>query len=111
MTERKWPACECRDNSCPVHEGNYAPAAFVVKRDGKEIKVCTHCDLNGSDEYIQIIPAKDDDLSEFRDYDLLGYGCLLDKLEVEVPGEVIFGGLLEGLEAVTSGKSRLWNSN
>lgn len=109
MTEHKWPACECY--SCPVHGANYAPAAFVVKRGGKEINVCTHCDLNGSDEYIQIIPAKDDDLSEFRDYDLLGYGCLLDKLGVEVPMGVHVAGLMKGLEAVAFDKPRIWNSN
>ena len=71
--------CEC--NNCRVHKShNRIPCAFLVEREGKQIKVCTKCDLS-TDKYIARLFDGDSNMKDFFDYDNLGTIVILNLLD------------------------------
>lgn len=66
--KKTYESCECpaRGMCC----NGYGPAAYLVERDGKKLKLCTRCDLSG-DKRIKIL-VKKSQLEEYFDFDPLG---------------------------------------
>lgn len=63
--------CECNFNCMNCPPGNDHPVAFLVERDGKELKVCTRCDLS-RDIYITKLFDEKTPINPFITYDPLG---------------------------------------
>lgn len=72
--------CECTDN-CTVHydHPNLAPVIKRVLRNGKELDICSRCDLSGDIE-IKFYPELSDNAAIFLNYDALGALCILGRL-------------------------------
>jgi transcription elongation factor Elf1 len=70
--------CECTAG-CMVCKHRPGPAAFVVQRDGKPVKVCTKCDLTGEQSALLVTPT--DDLDVYDAWDDLGAWCIRRKLQ------------------------------
>ena len=65
--------CDC---ICTNHTYCKAiPAAFLIERSGKQMKVCTRCDLT-SDKKIARLFDSSTLMKEFFDYDPLGGFCV-----------------------------------
>lgn len=81
-------SCECFGHNgynCTIHSGpNDAPCAFVIERDGKEIKVCTYCDIaTKGDKYIARLFDGETNPKPFVEYDLLGFLCIASLIDDE----------------------------
>ena len=66
--------CECRDG-CQC-ERNPGPAAFVVTRNGKDVKVCTKCDLSSDRATKRSLFTMETPLEPYRRWDALGAFCI-----------------------------------
>ncbi len=63
--------CECPDcDSSTVCTGSSAPVAFLVERDGEEIKVCTRCVLP-FDKRLETLVDEETPRQPFIDYDAI----------------------------------------
>ncbi len=74
MTAERYPygECECRQGcSCAGIPG---PAAELVERDGKEMRVCTRCSLS-SDGKKGWLLTEESPSEPFASYDALGFMC------------------------------------
>ena len=65
--------CECKDRA-PDYCGGRGPAAFVVLRGDKNMRVCTKCDLLG--ETKTLLVTKGDSLAPYEEWDSPGAFCL-----------------------------------
>lgn len=67
--------CECSGGNCRIHDENRpaitAPIAFLIKRDGKLLSVCTRCRLIG-DETVSLLVSAADEVGPYLEYDKLG---------------------------------------
>lgn len=74
--------CECKD--CGVHaESNDAPLAYLIERDGKQLKVCTRCRRSG-DLVLGLLIDMSAPIDPHFDYDALGtLGVVMYMLEHE----------------------------
>lgn len=70
--------CDCHCNNHGSE--NNAPVAFLVERNGKELKVCTHCDLS-SDRKIARLFDEQTIMAPFLEYDALGAFVMLAFLD------------------------------
>lgn len=69
--------CECRDGCQCL--GVAGPAAYVVRRSGIELRVCTRCDLTSDSDKRMLVTGET--LTEaFGRWDALGYLCLAARL-------------------------------
>lgn len=77
--------CECFGANCQNHpEGseNKVPCAFIVERNGKQIQVCTKCDLiRRGDKYIARLFDEHTIWDEFEKHDILGALVMLSLLD------------------------------
>lgn len=75
--EAKYPhgACECTLGGCPSCSVVPGPAAYVVVRGGKAIRVCTRCDLP-TDQARQVLVTVADPVGMYFAWDELGAACL-----------------------------------
>lgn len=69
-------ACECRHEDCPCYVVA-GPAAFVVTRDGKALRVCTRCDLSSDRATRRLLVKGTDALEPFHEWDSLGAFCIV----------------------------------
>ncbi len=70
--------CECRQGcQCQEHPG---PAAFLVERDLKQMKVCTRCDLS-SDRFLCLLVTDETEAAPFVEYDAMGAMVLAWRLK------------------------------
>lgn len=73
--------CQC---VCKVHKNeprNKAPCAFLILRDGKKLRVCTHCLVTmQGDEIIAMMFDKHTKMMPFMQYDELGFAVILHKM-------------------------------
>lgn len=82
MSEFPHGECECRGGGCGC-EARPGPAVFVVARKGKDIKVCTKCDLS-RDTNRRLLVTGDEDPGLYNDYDALGFFCVLGMLAGDI---------------------------
>lgn len=66
--------CECPCNN-HINGADKTPVAFIIERNGKEMKVCTRCDLT-SDKKIARLFDRDTLMQPFMEFDALGAVCL-----------------------------------
>lgn len=72
--------CECDTGvvgGCCLGDG---PAAVEVTRDGKQMRLCTRCDLS-TDLDKKVLVTKEDDFAVYVEFDALGALCLAGRLE------------------------------
>lgn len=69
--------CHCK---CGNHEAAMAPVAYLIERDGVEMRVCTRCDLS-SDKKLARLVSKAMPAQPFHDFDILGAFCLIGDFE------------------------------
>ena len=80
--------CECLHNTCPCAT-NPGPALFLIKRDNKELNLCTKCVLS-SDEKVRFLTENPMSAEEILNYDPLGWLCavLSEDQERLIPSEL-----------------------
>jgi len=72
--------CDCQ---CSNHIGyDKVPAAFLIERDGKEMKVCTRCDLS-RDKYLARLFDAETEMGPFSEFDILGAFCIAGMVDDE----------------------------
>lgn len=78
--EERYPhgECECRQG-CQC-AGIPGPAAEEITRNGKRMKVCTRCTLTGDVDRVWLV-TEDTPGDVFRNYDPLGFFCILGHLQ------------------------------
>jgi hypothetical protein len=64
--------CDCGNHSCGA---DLAPVFLLVERDGKEMRVCSRCDLT-SDKKLARLVTKVMPIQPFVDFDILGAMCI-----------------------------------
>jgi hypothetical protein len=69
--------CECRDG-CQCQE-KPGPAAYLIQRDGRKLRVCTRCTLPG-DETLEVLVNKNTPSREYIEHDALGILCLVFRM-------------------------------
>lgn len=72
--------CEC-ESQCQAHGDNnpeLIPCAYIIERDGKEMKVCTRCLLT-TDKRVAFLVDDTTVMTPFVDYDALGVFCLMNE--------------------------------
>lgn len=71
--------CDCREcDSCCNTPG---PAAYLAMRDGKNMHLCTRCNLSSDRGLTLIVDPRTDDLDAYARWDALGFFCLLAELQ------------------------------
>lgn len=76
MSEYLYGDCECTGGGTCHCAHAPGPAAFVVERDGKTMKVCTRCDF-ASDVNKELLWKESDNVEVLSDYDALGLFCIV----------------------------------
>ena len=73
--------CECKDCGIMCEcTHSCAPVWKIVERKGKQIKVCTRCDLS-TDKTIKLLVDEKTPIKPFMDYDALGAFCIIGEIE------------------------------
>jgi len=83
MSELPHGTCECdsgvvRLGCC----GGKGPVAYVVTRGGKDVRVCTRCDVS-SDTNRRLLVTAQDPSDVYMEHDALGAFCLISDLAKE----------------------------
>lgn len=68
--------CICSNH---INGADKTPVAFLIERDGKEMKVCTRCDLS-SDKHIANLFDETTEMQPFAEHDALGLFCMPGRL-------------------------------
>lgn len=72
--------CEC-PNASGMCCGGMGPAAYEVTREGKQLKLCTRCDLTADRPTRRLLLTKEDSADIFLTFDALGFFCILNELQ------------------------------
>ena len=71
--------CECASGIVSLGCcGGLGPAAFEVTRGGKQVKLCTRCDLSRDEPTRKTLVQPGESLAIYVDFDVLGAWCLVN---------------------------------